>query len=166
MIHHLLSNTILDSPQCTRLMRRINGSRIPCPPSRISPKHKLPIRLRHNMNILLHEESIIEHAGRLLRPVLHIPYLRVNPHLHLGVLTVATLALLGLGIGHRCAQVQHAADWHGVLEGAGVQGEEVRPGVGESGCAAECELKGLLEEEAAEDHEVVSVAVLGLHDHG
>ena len=35
--------------------------------------------------------------------------------------------------------------------------------MGESCCAAESEFEGLFEEEAAEDHEVVSVAVLGLH---
>lgn len=35
--------------------------------------------------------------------------------------------------------------------------------MGEGGCAAEGEFEGLLEEEAAEDHEVVAVAVLGLH---
>ena len=33
----------------------------------------------------------------------------------------------------------------------------------ESCCAAESEFEGLLEEEPAEDHEVVPVAVLGLH---
>lgn len=33
----------------------------------------------------------------------------------------------------------------------------------EGGCAAKGEFEGLLEEEAAEDHEVVAVAVLGLH---
>lgn len=32
--------------------------------------------------------------------------------------------------------------------------------------AAEGELEGLFEKEATEDHEVVAVAVLGLHDHG
>ena len=35
--------------------------------------------------------------------------------------------------------------------------------MGESCCAAESEFEGLLEEETAEDHEVVPVAVLGLH---
>lgn len=38
--------------------------------------------------------------------------------------------------------------------------------MGECGGAAEGELEGLFEEEAAEDHEVVAVAVLGLHDLG
>ena len=33
----------------------------------------------------------------------------------------------------------------------------------ESCCAAESQFEGLFEEEAAEDHEVVPVAVLGLH---
>lgn len=35
--------------------------------------------------------------------------------------------------------------------------------MGESCCAAESEFEGLFKEEAAEDHEVVTVAVLGLH---
>ena len=36
----------------------------------------------------------------------------------------------------------------------------------ERGGAAEGELEGLLEKEAAKDHEIVAVAVLGLHDLG
>ena len=35
--------------------------------------------------------------------------------------------------------------------------------MGESCCAAESEFEGLFEKEAAEDHEVVSITVLGLH---
>ena len=35
--------------------------------------------------------------------------------------------------------------------------------MGESRCAAESEFKSLFEKEAAEDHEIVPVAVLGLH---
>lgn len=35
--------------------------------------------------------------------------------------------------------------------------------MGESCCAAESEFEGLFEQKAAEDHEVVPVAVLGLH---
>ena len=35
--------------------------------------------------------------------------------------------------------------------------------MGESCCAAESEFKGLFEEEAAKYHEIVPVAVLGLH---
>lgn len=133
----LLRNTILNTPQRTSLMRRINSDSIPRPPSRISPKHKLPITLRHNLNIPLHQESIIKHPRRLLRPMLHIPHLRVNPHLHLGILGIPALALFRLGVGHCGPEVQHTAHGHGVLEGAGVQSEEVGSGVGEGGGAAE-----------------------------
>ena len=35
--------------------------------------------------------------------------------------------------------------------------------MGESCCAAESQFEGLFEKEAAEDHEVMPIAVLGLH---
>lgn len=67
-------------------------------------------------------------------------------------------------IRHRGFEVQHAAHGDRVVERAGVKAEERRSAVREGRGAAERELERLLEQVSAEDHEVVSVAVLGLHD--
>lgn len=149
----LLSNTILNSPQRTPLRPEVLR-----PPPRIRPHHKLPILLGHHLDILLHQESVVEHARGILRPVLDISYLRVNPYLDLGepaatgfllLILVLGLALLLLRIAIRLgkldrrAQVQYAPHGNRVLESTRIKGQEVRAGVGERGGAAEGELEGL-----------------------
>lgn len=104
--------------------------------------------------------------------MLDIPDLGIDAHLDAGAafrrrLHVARGHERRVRVGYRGGQVEHAADGHGVLEGGGVEGDEGGAGVGECGGAREGQLKGGFEEEAAEDHEVVAVTVLGLHDlHG
>lgn len=66
----------------------------------------------------------------------------------------------------RCGEVQHAPHRHRIPKRARIRADEARPGVREVGRAAERQLKGLLEQEAAEDHRLVAVAVLRLHDRG
>ena len=149
----LLSNTVLNSPQRTPLR-----SKVLRPPPRIRPHHKLRILLGHHLDILLDQESVVEHARGILRPVLDVSYLRVNPYLDLGepaatgFLSLAlglVLALLllritvRLGKLDRCAQVQYASHGDWVLERTRVKSQEVRAGVGEGGGAAEGELEGL-----------------------
>lgn len=151
----LLSNTILNSPQRTPLR-----SKVLRPPPRIRPHHKLRILLGHHLDILLNQESVVEHARGILRPVLDVSYLRVDPYLDLGepaatgfllltlglVLVLALLLLriaIRLGKLDRCAQVEYASHGDWVLESTRVKGQEVRAGVGERGGAAEGELEGL-----------------------
>lgn len=100
----------------------------------------------------------MEHARGILRPVLDVSYLRVNPYLDLGEpaatgflslvlgLVLALLLLritVRLGKLDRCAQVQYASHGDWVLERTRVKSQEVRAGVGEGGGAAEGELEGL-----------------------
>lgn len=61
-------------------------------------------------------------------------------------------------------QVQDAADGDRLAKGAGIGVQEDGARVCEAGGAAERELERGFEQEAAEDHEAVSVAVLRLHD--
>jgi hypothetical protein len=72
----------------------------------------------------------------------------------------------GFGVCYCCFEIEDTSDGYGVFECAGVERDECGSGVRKGGSAAEGEFEGLLEEEAAEDHEVVSVAVFGLHNHG
>lgn len=65
-------------------------------------------------------------------------------------------------VGYRGCEVEDGAYGHRVLECGGVKGDELGAGVRECGCAAERELEGLFEEEAAEDHELVAVTVFCL----
>ena len=69
------------------------------------------------------------------------------------------------GVCYCCFEVKDTSDGDGVFECAGVKRDECGSGVRKGCGAAEGEFEGLLEEEATEDHEVVSVAVFGLHDH-
>lgn len=72
----------------------------------------------------------------------------------------------GFGVSDRSFKVEYTPHRDGVFESARVEGEESGAGMGEGCCAAEGEFEGCFEEVAAEDHEVVAVAVLGLHDLG
>lgn len=99
--------------------------------------------------------------------MLDIPDLGVDPDLHPRgrLVRLSFLCCSGrLGVSDRGFKVEDAAHGDGVVEGAGVEGEESGAGVGEGGGGAEGELEGRFEEVAAEDHEVVPVAILGLHD--
>lgn len=97
--------------------------------------------------------------------MLNIADLRVNTYLDLSELSIRALFSVRLRVCDGGSQVQHASDRDGILKGAGIQGDEGRSGVSKGSGAAECQLKGLLQEEATEDHEVVTVSVLWLHDH-
>lgn len=70
------------------------------------------------------------------------------------------------GIGHGCAQVEDTSYRYRVLECAWIQRYEGWSGMRKGGSAAECKFECLLEKEASEDHEIVSVSILRLHDHG
>ena len=108
----LLSNTILDSPQRTPL-----GPEILRPPPCIRPHHKLAILLGHHLDILLNQESVVEHTRGILRPVLDVSYLGVNPNLDLGepaagilgLVRVLALALLLLRITVRLGKLDRCA---------------------------------------------------------
>lgn len=140
MCNSSLSNTILNTPQRTRLMRRVNRNGILGPASRIKPNHKLPIPLGHNVNIPLHKKRITEHPRDLLSPMLNIPHLRINPNLDLGKLRPlppSSFSGLWLGIRHRRPQVQHTTNGDGVFERTGIQSQKIGSCVCERGSAAE-----------------------------
>lgn len=104
--------------------------------------------------------------------MLHVAYLAIHPHLHPCVFAVevkifarsADERWIRVDNGRR--QVEDAADRHGVLERGGIKRDEGGAGVRKGGGGGEGELERLLQKEATEDHEVVAVAVLGLHDGG
>jgi hypothetical protein len=129
------------------------------PPSPIHPPHKLTIRLRHNAHIIIHMEGVEEGPRTFPLLVLDIADLRRNNNLD----ARPTIDVRFCERDPR-GEIEHASNRDGVFEGTGVEVQEARFCVREGGGAGECQLEGLLEEVAAEDHEVVAVAVLGLHD--
>lgn len=83
----------------------------------------------------------------------------------LGIWTVSCAFDKGrVGVDDCCGQVEHRTDRDGVLKGRRVERYEGGSGMSETGGATKGELKGLLQQETTEDHKVVSVSVLGLHD--
>jgi hypothetical protein len=139
-------------------------------PPRIKIHHELLIRPWHDSNVLLDIERVVELSGWLTSSVFNVPHLGIHPDLHSRIFTIGIVLFAwctddrGVGV-HDCGcEVEDGAYWDGVLECGGVEGDECRAGVGKGCCGCESEFEGLFEEEAAKDHEVVSVAVLGLHD--
>ena len=104
--------------------------------------------------------------------MLHIPHLGINPNLYACIVTLSIDLLVWctnqrrVGVHDRCCEIQYAAYRHGVLEGGRIERDECGSGVRESGGGSKGELKGLLQEKATKNHEVVSITVLGLHDGG
>lgn len=102
----------------------------------------------------------------------HVSHLTIHPDLHLCVLALRIDVFARctdkwwVGVNNCGGKVEDRAYRHRVLECGWVERNEGRPSVGKGGGCGEGELEGLLEEEAAKNHEVVAVAVLGLHDSG
>lgn len=69
----------------------------------------------------------------------------------------------GFGVGDSGLEVEDTPHRDRILKSARIQTQKRRSRVRKSGCTAESEFEGGFEEVAAEDHEVVAVAVLGLH---
>lgn len=135
------------------------------PAPRVHIHHHLRVRAGHDLEILLDRERVVELACRLGLAVRDVAHLAVHAHLDPRP-AVAARGLLAGGLDQRRVreddrrgQVQHAADGHRVLEGRRVERDERRPRVREGRRAAEGQLEGLLQQEAAEDLEVVAVAV-------
>lgn len=129
--------------------------------------------MRQHADVAGHGEGVVELARGLGVAVLDVADLAVDADVEAGqrVSGVPLRGLAAVGVEERRVrvddgggEVEHAADGDGVAEGAGVGGDEGRAGVRERGGAAEGQLEGLLEVEAAEDHGLMAVAVLRLHD--
>lgn len=104
--------------------------------------------------------------------MLHIPNFGVNPYLYSCVFAAFVCIIARridqwrIGIDYRRCKVKYATNRHGILKGGRVEGDEGGSSVCECSSGCKGEFEGLFEEEATEDHEVVSVPVLGLHDRG
>lgn len=141
-------------------MVRVDSRSVYSTTPRVHPQHELSVVLRHDLDILLHQERIVEHPSGLLGAVLDVSDLGVDAYLNPRKLT------LRLGVRYGRTQIEHAADGYGVLEGAGIERDEIWAGVGEGRSTTEGELECLLQKKTAKDHKVVTVTVLRLHDHG
>lgn len=143
-------------------------------PSRIDPDHELGVCLRHNPDVSLNQESVIELPRRLRLTMLDVSNFAINSYLHSRILALMLACVSDpilerlcherwVSVSRRCCKVKHAAYRDGVLKCTGVKIQKRRTRVGESGRAAERELEGLFEQKPTEDHEVVAIAVLWLH---
>ena len=112
----------------------------------------------------------MEDTGGVLGCMLDITHFGVYADVYFGVRgSFAGFPINGahewFGVCHCCFEIEDTSDGDGVFECAGVKRDEGWAGVRKGGGAAEGEFECLLEEETTEDHEVVSVAIFGLHDH-
>lgn len=115
------------------------------PPPRIQIHHELVVALRDDLDILLHLKRVIELARRLRLAVRDVADLGVDAHLDARAafgrdlrVAVARGHDRRVRVGHRCRQIQHGADGHGVLEGRGVERDERGPAVRDGRGAREC----------------------------
>ena len=155
-------------------------SYIPSSPSCVDPNHQFWVTLRHDSNIFIYQKCIVELACRLCLTVFNIANFAIDSNLHSSLCSRISFGLIRIkaltfhatrslhqgwvSICNGCCQVQYASYRYRIIECTRIKTEESRSCMAKVCAACECQFKRLLKQKPTEDHEIVTIAILRLHD--